>query len=49
MSKKEQKLKRAKNRIARDRFRELCFANQLQAALKFEIDPDLVMMRQPYS
>jgi len=45
LSKKELKLKRAKMRVARDRFRDLCFTDQLKAAVKFEIDQDLLMMR----
>jgi hypothetical protein len=48
-SKKEQKLIRAKARIARDRFKQMCFANQLQAGLKFEIDSDLTLMRSAFS
>ena len=48
LSKKEQKLKRAKMRMARDRFRDLCFTDQLKAAVKFEVDQDLVIMREPY-
>jgi hypothetical protein len=38
LSKKDLKLKRAKTRMARDRFRELCFTDQLKASIKFEID-----------
>ena len=49
LSKKEMKLKKAKARIARDRFRDMCFANELQAALKFEVDPDIVQMRAPFT
>ena len=48
LTKKEQKLKRAKMRMARDRFRDLCFTDQLKAAVKFEVDQDLVIMREPY-
>lgn len=49
MTKKEAKLVRAKARIARDRFKEMCFTNQLQAGLKFEIDQDLVQMRSAFA
>jgi len=35
-------------RMARDRFRDLCFTDQLKAAVKFEVDQDLVIMREPY-
>ena len=48
LTKKEQKLRRAKMRMARDRFRDLCFTDQLKAAVKFEVDQDLVIMREPY-
>lgn len=48
VSKKDAKLFRAKARIARDRFKEMCFTNQLQAGLKFEVDPDLVQMRSAF-
>lgn len=41
LSKKEQKLRRVKARMARDRYRQLCFDGQLQAANKFEVDKDL--------
>jgi hypothetical protein len=49
LSGKQQKLKRAKLRLARDRFREMCFSDQLQVGIKFEIDNDLVTMRKPFS
>ena len=48
LTKKEQKLKRAKMRMARDRFRDLCFTDQLKVAIKFELDQDLVIMRTPF-
>ena len=44
-SKKEMKQERARARIQRDRYRLMCFTNQLQAALKFELDSDIVHMR----
>lgn len=46
---KQQKLKRAKLRIARDRFRDMCFNDQLQACMRFEIDNDFLLMRKPFS
>jgi hypothetical protein len=49
LTKKEQKLKKAKLRVARDRFREMCFTDQLKAAVKFEIDQDLISMRAPFT
>jgi hypothetical protein len=48
LSKKELKLKRAKLRMARDRFRDMCFSDQLKASMKFEIDQDMVTMRAPF-
>ena len=46
---KQQKLKRAKLRIARDRFRDMCFNDQLQACMRFEIDNDFLLMRKTFS
>jgi hypothetical protein len=46
--KKDAKLKRVKARIARDKYRELCFSGEVQASAKFETDKDFVIMRQPF-
>jgi hypothetical protein len=40
---------RAKARLERDRTRDLYFDNQLQVAMKFEVDKDLVTMRSPFN
>ena len=45
ISRKEAKLRRVKARMARDRYRQLCFDGQLQASNKFETDRDLIEMR----
>lgn len=49
ISKKEAKLRRVKARIARDKYRKLCFDGQLHVSTKFELDKDLVEMRKPFS
>ena len=48
-TKKEEKLSRANARLARDRYRLMCFTNQLQASMKFELDSDLVHMRSGFA
>ena len=49
LSRKEQKLRRVKARIARDRYRQLAFDGQIQVAVKFETDKDLIEMRKMFS
>ncbi|CDW84359.1 adenylate and guanylate cyclase catalytic domain protein [Stylonychia lemnae] len=49
ISRKEAKLRRVKARIARDRYRQLAFDGQIQVAVKFETDKDLIEMRKMYS
>lgn len=48
LSKKDMKLKRVKARIARDRYRQLAFDGQVQTAVKFETDKDLIEMRRRF-
>ena len=45
---REAKVKRVKARLARDKYRELCFSGEIQASTKFETDRDLITMRAPY-
>jgi hypothetical protein len=47
-SRKEQKLRRVKARIARDRYRQLAFDGQIMVGVKFETDRDLVEMRKMF-
>lgn len=49
ISSKEAKLRRVKARIARDKYRKLCFDGQLHASTKFEVDKDLIEMRKPFT
>ena len=48
LSRKEIKLRRVKARIARDRYRQLAFDGQIQVAVKFETDRDLIEMRKMF-
>ena len=49
LSRKDLKLRRVKQRIARDRYRELTFDGSLQVSLKFQTDHELVEMRKPFT
>ena len=48
LNRRELKIRRVKARMARDRYRQLCFDGQLTAATKFETDKDLSEMRKPF-
>lgn len=46
---REAKIKRVKARLARDKYRELCYSGEIQASGKFETDRDLITMRANYT
>jgi len=41
----EKKMKKVRERIQRNRFKEACFSNQIQVAERFETDDDLKLVR----
>jgi hypothetical protein len=49
VNRKDAKVKRVRQRIARDKYRELTFDGQLQASMKFQTDQDIIDMRKPFT
>lgn len=45
----ELKLKRVKARLKRDRDKKSIFEGSIQLSNKFELDPDMVVMREPFT
>jgi hypothetical protein len=45
----DRKMKKVRGRIERNRYKQAAMSNQIQVSEKFELDPDIKLMRSPYS